>query len=199
MNDKFFELKREKQDRMINAALLIFSKSPYKHASTDDIVKEAGISKGLLFHYFGSKEGIYSFIYDYSIRFVGLELYSSVSIKEDDYFELLMQIERAHHHVMKKYPSMIAFLKTTEKEPKKELREMTDEKSGMLRESYEIIYNRANMKRLEGLQDIDRMIKIIQYTLAGLEREYEETLDCTIDDLYEEKISYLRLIKNIYL
>ena len=54
MNDKFFELKREKQDRMINAALLIFSKAPYKHASTDDIVKEARISKGLLFHYFGN-------------------------------------------------------------------------------------------------------------------------------------------------
>ena len=44
MNDKFFDLKQEKQDRMINAALKIFSRKGYKHASTDDIVKEAGIS-----------------------------------------------------------------------------------------------------------------------------------------------------------
>ena len=48
MNDKFFELKKEKQDRMINAALKVFAMQGYKHASTDDIVKEAGVSKGLL-------------------------------------------------------------------------------------------------------------------------------------------------------
>ena len=40
---------------MINAALKIFAKNGYAHASTDDIVKEAGISKGLLFHYFINK------------------------------------------------------------------------------------------------------------------------------------------------
>ena len=45
MNDKFFDLKQEKQDRMINASLKIFSRGGYRHASTDEIVKEAGISK----------------------------------------------------------------------------------------------------------------------------------------------------------
>ena len=66
MNDKFFDLKQEKQDRMINASLKIFSRGGYRHASTDEIVKEAGISKGLLFHYFGSKLGLYGFLFDYS-------------------------------------------------------------------------------------------------------------------------------------
>ena len=55
MNEKFFDLKKEKQDRMINAALKAFALSGYRHASTDDIVREAAISKGLLFHYFESK------------------------------------------------------------------------------------------------------------------------------------------------
>ena len=38
MNEKFFDLKKEKQDRMINAALKIFAKNGYRHASTDDMV-----------------------------------------------------------------------------------------------------------------------------------------------------------------
>ena len=59
MNDKFFDLKREKQDRMINASLKVFAENGYRHASTDVIVKDAGISKGLLFHYFTSKMGLY--------------------------------------------------------------------------------------------------------------------------------------------
>ena len=44
MNEKFFDLNKEKQDRMINASLKLFALNGYKHASTDDIVTEAGIS-----------------------------------------------------------------------------------------------------------------------------------------------------------
>ena len=54
MNNKFFDLKKEKQDRIINAALSVFAKNGYAHASTDEIVREASISNGLLFHYFVS-------------------------------------------------------------------------------------------------------------------------------------------------
>lgn len=49
MNEKFYDLKKEKQDRMINGALKVFALNGYKHASTDDIIVEARISKGLLF------------------------------------------------------------------------------------------------------------------------------------------------------
>ena len=41
MNEKFFDLKRDKQDRIINAGLKVFAKHGYRHATTDDIVKEA--------------------------------------------------------------------------------------------------------------------------------------------------------------
>ncbi len=86
MNEKFFDLKKEKQDRMINASLKVFAMNGYAHASTDDIVREAGISKGLLFHYFVSKLGLYSFIYDYSIRYVILELTTGVDKEEKQLF-----------------------------------------------------------------------------------------------------------------
>ena len=104
MNEKFFELKKEKQDRMINAALLVFSRYGYYHASTDEIVKVAGISKGLLFHYFGSKIGLYSFLYDYATRFVTLELAQNVDKGETEYFELYKQIVSAKAASMGQYP-----------------------------------------------------------------------------------------------
>ena len=61
MNDKFFDLKKDKQDRIINAALQVFALNGYRHASTDDIVKLASISKGLLFHYFEKQAGTLCF------------------------------------------------------------------------------------------------------------------------------------------
>ena len=66
MNERFFELNKEKQERIINAAFKVFAENGYGHSSTDEIVKTADISKGLLFHYFGNKIGLYSFLYDYA-------------------------------------------------------------------------------------------------------------------------------------
>ena len=56
MNEKFFDLKREKQDRIMGAAIKFFALYGYENASTDDMVREAHISKGLFFHYFISKK-----------------------------------------------------------------------------------------------------------------------------------------------
>ncbi len=46
MNEKFFALPEEKRHQIINAAIEVFSKYDYKHASTDLIAAKAGISKG---------------------------------------------------------------------------------------------------------------------------------------------------------
>jgi AcrR family transcriptional regulator len=49
MFSKFLSLDREKQDRILNAAIKEFALKGYKNASTNEIVREAEISKGLLF------------------------------------------------------------------------------------------------------------------------------------------------------
>ena len=97
MNDKFFDLKSEKQDRMINASLHLFAVNGYKHASTDDIIKEAGISKGLLFHYFTSKQGLYDFLLDYSVRYLLFE-YDRAIGSEKEYFAFYGKLEAAKNN-----------------------------------------------------------------------------------------------------
>ena len=79
LNEKFWDLNKTKQNSMINGALKVFSRDGFRHASTDEIVAEAGISKGLLFHYFCSKSGIYEFLAEYSARFALVELDSGIS------------------------------------------------------------------------------------------------------------------------
>lgn len=46
---KFINLEAEKRERIINAALKEFAQKGYDKASTNEIIKEAGISKGSLF------------------------------------------------------------------------------------------------------------------------------------------------------
>ncbi|MEQ8156506.1 MAG: TetR/AcrR family transcriptional regulator [Clostridiaceae bacterium] len=55
MNSKFYNLPLDRQKQIINGALKVFSDSSYRQASTIDIAREAGISKGRLFYYFKNK------------------------------------------------------------------------------------------------------------------------------------------------
>ena len=60
MSQKTFEkLPDDKKARIVKAGISAFSRSPYKDVSTDTITKACQISKGILFHYFGSKKQYY--------------------------------------------------------------------------------------------------------------------------------------------
>ena len=171
MNEKFYDLKKEKQDRMINAALKVFARKGYEHASTDDIVKEAGISKGLLFHYFISKLGLYSFVYDYSVKYMMLELSTGVDKEETDYFELIRQIKQAQIQVMYTYPCMLQFLNTSKKEDVSEALVATEEKREVLADQYLQIMKRADVSKLKPEVDIEKLTKVTELTLDGLMEE----------------------------
>ena len=167
MNEKFFDLKKEKQDRMINAALKLFAENGYRRASTDDMVKEAGISKGLLFHYFGSKLGLYEFVYDYSVKFLTMELSSVLHQEETDFFVLRGQIEQAKVAVMKNFPYMQMFLYRASKEDETEALTAITEKRQQLRELYDSMYSHVEALSVAGGSP-DRIRRMTDYTLNGL-------------------------------
>lgn len=57
----------EVKEKIINAALEEFSQNGYQAASTNVICKKAKVSKGLIYHYYGSKENIYLAVIRYFI------------------------------------------------------------------------------------------------------------------------------------
>ncbi|MCM1326924.1 MAG: TetR/AcrR family transcriptional regulator [Bacteroidales bacterium] len=197
MNGKFFDLKKEKQDRMINAALKVFAKNGYRHASTDDMVREAAISKGLLFHYFGSKLGLYTFVYDYSVRYMTLELGTVVDPKETDLFELMKQTADAKLHAMRGYPYMQQFLNRSMQEDVNEALLAIAEKRNMLNETYDNIYKQADSAKLPKGADMGMLRKMLELTADGLmtERFYDASFQPEM--LYEEIVSYLDMMKKI--
>lgn len=111
LNEKFWDLKKAKQDSMINGSLKVFARFGYRHASTDEIVAEAGVSKGLIFHYFYSKNGLYEFLAEYSARFALVELGSELRREGIlPFFELQRKLVRAESRILRQYPYMLLFL-----------------------------------------------------------------------------------------
>jgi AcrR family transcriptional regulator len=197
MNEKFFDLKKEKQDRMINAALKVFAGNGYGHASTDDIVREAGISKGLLFHYFVNKIGLYTFVYDYSVKYLMLELSTGIDKKETDYFELLRQLRTAELQVMRNYPYMIQFLHAGQKENVSEALIATEDKRSILPNQYQQILRRADLSKFKSEADVEKLTKIIDLVTDGMMTEQMENDTFQPEHFLEEVEQYLTMLKKL--
>ncbi|HKM20722.1 MAG TPA: TetR/AcrR family transcriptional regulator [Lachnospiraceae bacterium] len=200
MNQKFFDVKKEKQDAIINAALQAFGENGYKRASTDVIVKQAGISKGLLFHYFISKQGLYSFIYDYSVRFMTLEMTQTVKTGESDFFELIKQMEQAKTRVMKNYPYMEKFLDSIkfEKHPEALAALNDSDKKDAMEQLYNGLYKQTDLTKFKDKVDIKRVIRMIDWCSEGFMKEAFEH-DPDLDDMNAEFAKYIKMLQdNLY-
>jgi len=105
---KIMVMEEEKRQRVIKAALKEFTKG-YALASTDEIVKEAGISKGLIFHYFGSKRGLFLFLLKYSAEIMNGE-YSKVILSSRDFLENIKMVSKRAMDMTFQYPLVYGFI-----------------------------------------------------------------------------------------
>lgn len=109
MHEKFLELSEEKQLRIINAAMDVFSKTDYNRAVTDDIAAKAGISKGSLFYYFQNKKALYLYIYDYAFKEMMGQVADTHFEAITDFFELLEHSARIKLKMLVRTPYLLDF------------------------------------------------------------------------------------------
>ncbi|WP_051209208.1 TetR/AcrR family transcriptional regulator [Butyrivibrio sp. WCD3002] len=195
MNEKFFDLKKEKQDRIINAALKAFALGGYMHASTDDIVRMAGISKGLIFHYFETKLGLYQFVYDYSTRVINIEINTGISKDETDFFTIREEVEKVLATCMKQYPYIRLFLYSA-------AREDTPEAATAIlpaREAFEAnlksILDRGDITRFKQDANYELVENIVEMTKEGVLQGRFREGDFRADDYLAEVIRYLEMLR----
>ncbi|MBP7347984.1 MAG: TetR/AcrR family transcriptional regulator [Butyrivibrio sp.] len=197
MNEKFFDLNKEKQDRMINAALKVFALEGYLHGSTDDIVRDAGISKGLLFHYFGSKLGLYSFLYDYSVRFFMLEVDSEINRNESDFFELYSQFVHAQANSMRQYPYLQLFLHSAETETDQEATAAIMERKAVLHNMYAGIMKKGDISRFTEGADYEKIGHLLDYMLRGIISDKKTEKEVLPNYFLEETMRYISMMRKL--
>lgn len=109
MNEKFFSLSTEKQNRVLNAGFRVFSENSYKKSPMSEIAAEAGISKSLLFHYFHNKRELYLFLWNRAAELTVEYLEQFGCYEPDDLFEMMERGMRAKFKLMADYPHMTNF------------------------------------------------------------------------------------------
>lgn len=110
MNEKFLELPIEKQHKIINAGMKVFGQNEYKHAITDEIAFQAGISKGLLFYYFHNKKSLYLYLYQCCIDIMDQAVLNEDFEEIDDFFDLMEFGAQKKLSIVQEYPYIIDFV-----------------------------------------------------------------------------------------
>lgn len=174
MNDKFFDLKKEKQDKMINGAMEVFARKGYKLASTDDMVKVAGVSKGLWFHYFGNKAGLYTFVADYCVKYLNMELTVNLINVKEEYFDILYKIEETKVQISKMYPFIPLMIQAMLEEDDEEIKEVAKNKIAPYMEKVTEAMDKFDTSKLSGISK-EMLDMTVNYTVKGIrEKAYKE-------------------------
>jgi len=108
--EHFFNLRAEKQEHIINAALTVFGRSGYKKAAIADIAAEAGIAKGMVIYYFGSKNNLYIYLAKMCAEELTEEMTRLFDPAVTDFFDRMKMLTHIKIAAMKRHSANNAFL-----------------------------------------------------------------------------------------
>lgn len=192
----FDSLPKEKQERIVNAALAAFASNGYKKTSMADIAAAAGISKASLFHYFGSKRELYLHLIDVcadSLR-RGMGKWFDAGIA--DFFEKLRYAAAIKAEVLKCRPYTFAFLNSmyfeTDPEVRTYIRALVEESE---KTSRQITLEGVDTGKFKEGVDPAAVFRILILIEEGVMSEMTSLRYVDIDRVTEDFYGYLNLFK----
>ncbi|MCL2518312.1 MAG: TetR/AcrR family transcriptional regulator [Oscillospiraceae bacterium] len=100
----------EKQESLINAALNVFGRNGYKKASIADITDEAGIAKGTINYYFGSKKNLYLYLAEMCGKSMAESMEQNYDSSITDFFDNIKMMTNIKITLIKNHPAIFNFL-----------------------------------------------------------------------------------------
>jgi len=97
----------EHKEDILHAAIAEFGRVGYGAASTNEIVKHAKVSKGLLFHYFKNKEQLYTACQLYVMEQYGQFMATHFEFPSTDFFDRILHGLRAKMEFGRKNPEFL--------------------------------------------------------------------------------------------
>lgn len=203
MISKFLNLKPEKRDRIINAAISEFAHKGFKNASTNEIVKEAEISKGLIFHYFKNKKQLYLFLYDYLMEIMKEEYFQKPWVDEKDFLEKMRMASLTKLELFRKYPLIFKFFLTAYSETDIEVRdEVADRNQKMIEINLPKIYDNIDFSNVRDGVDHQKAINLIVWALEGYANskipKFKTMGEEEFSDLVTELATYLEVLRQCF-
>lgn len=197
--EKFLSLPVEKQSSIIDAALTVFGTNGYKKASISDIATAAGISKSMVFHYFGTKKELYLYLVNYCGNLLVKEVFEKLDNSINDFFDRIMMASKIELAVMIKNPGASSFLKSMYFEENEEIK---DDIKALLAQS-DIPRNKLALDSIdtskfkEGV-DLKLVMKILMWMTDGFMNTLKEMPEQSFETLGNEFFDCMKLMRKYF-
>lgn len=191
-------LDETKKDKILKASLEEFAAHGFDKASTDNISKAAGVSKGLIFHYYGNKENLYITTINMCIDDI-FEEFNNVNYDEFDFIDALVNMMELKYNFYLKNPMHYKLLINSFFNPSKKLQKKLEDRYAELKKiGVSIIVDMINKLPLKkDIETIDIITIIVSITNV-VESKYLSYLTDDNDGFekfYDSaKNEYIRLI-----
>jgi len=207
MTTTFHNVEPDKQQRIIEVAMKHFAEAGYKDASTNKMVKEAGIGKGMLFYYFKTKYDLYIYLVHYGLDVMEQEFFNQVDLSEGDFIERMYQIAKQKMHVFKHHPHLMTFLQTVllySKENQPLPPELIARYETLVKEGMQKVYQNIDVSYFKEQMDAEKAMRLIEWSIGGYQQTLTEQLkqqvltDALIDQYWDDFYGYLAVLKQAY-
>jgi len=197
-------LPEEKKKKIIDICIEEFAKKGYERASTNEITKKAGISKGILFYYFGNKRNLFLFTIDYVIKHLVDKLEKILEDPPADVFERFIQYGIAKLKLAYTEPEMYEVLFNAFVNPSEEVKKDIQERyEKIFAESLGRFYRGIDTSIFRKDVDIQKALELISMVLDGLSNKYlkifknmtAEEVFQSMDRIIEESREYMEMLK----
>lgn len=203
MNATFKSLPEEKRKKIIDISMEEFAQNGYEKASTNAIVKKAGISKGILFHYFGNKKNLYLYIVDYGIDCILKHFYNDNTEMPTDIFEKLMAWSLKKLKVYYDLPVVSKVIMNAFTDIPDELREeMMERQQKIYKQNMPLFLKDIDTTRFRKGVDSNKAIELILMCLEGVNNKYlklykgeADKAISQMDKILDEMREYLEILK----
>jgi len=169
VHQAFQNLSPLRQDQIRTACIKEFARLGYSKASTNTMCRESGISKGLLFHYFGNKKSLYLYLVNHLVDILLKEFYAGINQEREDLFERMLKWSLRRLELARKYPLYYQFNVKVFVEPdaavREEIREIT---ARLTAEGYGRLLENIDYSSFRPGVDINKAIESLTYILNGL-------------------------------
>ncbi len=198
--ESFLNLSDEKQLSIIEAAMSAFGATGYKKTSVSDIAAAAGISKAMVFHYFGTKKDLYLYLIKYCSDLIMREIDKIFDRTLTDFFDRILQAAEIKISILMQHPSALTFITSVYYETNEEV--AGDIKNflqqGMEYRDQFAITGIDDFKFKEGI-DAALIMKMLYWMTEGYMNSVKGLQDYDFDSFFKDYKDSLKVMKaNFY-